>query len=141
VQPQDGNYLANFRLPPGTARGWNDVRLRLKKNRFGRTSRIAVDLPTLLDRIKVHGVCGGSTWRPGEVGDSLSCWVEGLPENADIANVRLWIGDCRLRVLWVGEAEAGVRQINASVPQGCGPGSFVVECGGVRSDGLEVKIL
>ena len=30
--------------------------------------------------------------------------------------------------------------INASVPAGCEPGEFVVECGGVRSNGLRVVV-
>lgn len=133
-------WHANFRVPPGTPRGWNDVRLRLKNSRFGNTVRIAMDMPVTVDRIAVRGARDGITAKLGEVGETLSCWVEGLPENADSANVRLWIGECKLRVLWVGEPDAsGMRQINGSVPAECGPGEFVVECGGVRSEGLMVQ--
>ena len=139
-QRQDGAWHANFRVPPGTARGWNDVRLRLRSSRFGRTLRIALDLPLPVERIGVRGVCDGATWRPNQVGQTLSCWVEGLPENADVANVRLWIGGRKLQVLWLAEADAsGVRQINASVPPACAAGEFRVECGGVSSAGVLVE--
>lgn len=136
----DGAWHANFRVPPGTPRGWNDVRLRLTNSRFGRTTRIAYDLPLHVERLHVRGVCDGVTWRPNEIGEALACWVEGLPENADIGNVRLWIGDCRLRITWIAEYDSsGVRQINASVPAACPSGEFVVECGGVRSTPVSVS--
>ncbi|HXA51207.1 MAG TPA: DUF1698 domain-containing protein [Candidatus Acidoferrum sp.] len=130
----DGAWQVNFRVPPGTPQGWNDVRLRLKSSRFGRTLRIAYDLPLHVERLHVRGVCDGVTWRPNEIGETLACWVEGLPENADIGNVRLWIGERRLRITWIADHDAsGVRQINASVPAACEGGDFAVECGGVRS--------
>lgn len=135
-----GDWHANFRIPPGTRQGWNDVRLRLKNSGFSKTLRIAVEVPVVVERIGVVGVRDGATWKEREVGETLSCWVEGLPENADPGNVRLWIGDCKLRGLWVGEAKAGVTQINASVPKGCGTGEFVVECGGVRSEAVPVTV-
>jgi tRNA (mo5U34)-methyltransferase len=130
----DGAWHANFRVPPGTPQGWNDVRLRLKNSRFGRTTRIAYDLPLHVDQLSVRGVCDGVIWRSNEIGETLVCWVEGLPENADIGNVRLWIGERRLRITWIADHDAsGVRQINASVPAACEGGDFAVECGGVRS--------
>lgn len=131
---EDGAWHANFRLPPGTPRGWNNVRLRLKNTRFGRTLRIAVDLPLEMESLTVRGVCDGATWRPNVIGETLSCWVEGLPENADIGNVRLRIGDRKLQVTWIADHDgSGVRQINAIVPPACAPGDFRVECGGVWS--------
>jgi tRNA (mo5U34)-methyltransferase len=138
--PEDGKFLANFRLPPGARQGWNDVRLRLKNSRFGNALRIAVDVPVVVEKIVVAGVCDGVTFRTGEAGETVSCWVEGLPENADLLNVRLSIGDRRLRAVWMGEPEAGLRQINALVPAGCTSGEFVAECGGVRSNGLPLVV-
>jgi tRNA (mo5U34)-methyltransferase len=135
----DGAWHANFRLPPGTPKGWNDLRLRLKNSRFGRTLQIAVDLPLQVESLTVRGVCDGVTWRPNEIGDTLSCWVEGLPQNADIGNVRLWIGDRKLPVTWMASHDAsGVRQINAAVPASCEAGDFCVECGGGRSEVIPV---
>ena len=135
----DGAWHANFRVPPGTPQGWNDVRLRLRKSGFGRTTRIAIDLPLHLDRLHVRGVCDGTAWTPNEVGGTLACWVEGLPENADLGNVRLWLGKQRLRLTWMaGHDASGVRQINAAVPPGCTGGDFQVECGGVRSGSVPI---
>jgi uncharacterized protein (TIGR03437 family) len=97
-------------------------------------------MPVVVERIVLLGVCDGVTFRTGEVGETLSCWVEGLPENADLLNVRLSIGERRLQALWMGQPEAGVRQINALVPAGCASGEFAAECGGVRSNGLPVVV-
>jgi hypothetical protein len=135
---EDGRYAANFRLPPGSAAGWNDVRLRLENSRFSQALQIAVDMPVVVERITVHGVCDGVTSRSGEIteGGYASCWVEGLPENCDYHNIRLWLGDSRLRITYVGEpGEKGIRQINGAVAQGCAKGEhpFRVECGGVSS--------
>lgn len=141
LRPENGGWHANFRLSPGTPRGWVDVRLRLKDTRFSRVMRIAVDVPVVAEKLVVRGVRDGATWRDGEAGTTISCWVEGLPENADRANVRLWIGDCRLNLLWIGEVEPGAWQVNASLPEDCAYGEFVVECGGARSDGLNIKVL
>jgi hypothetical protein len=42
-----------------------------------------------------------------------------LGENADRNSVRLWLGDDRLKVDWVGEPDSdGFRQINAQAPEG-----------------------
>ena len=87
----------------------------------------------------VNGVRDGATWEPNQAGDTLSCWVEGLPENAGMGDVRLWIGDCRLGVLWVGGNQSGARQINAGVPGDCPPGDFRVKCGGLFSAPVPVK--
>ena len=115
------------------------MRLRLTNSRFGRTLRIAVDLPLTVERLHLRGVCDGTTWQPNAVGETLACWVEGLPENADLANVRLWIGDRKLRILWMADHDAsGIRQINAAVPPAAAPGDFHMECGGVRSESVQV---
>ena len=131
---KDGAWHANFRVPPGTPRGWSSVRLRLKDSRYGATLRIAFDLPLAVEKLEVRGLCDGLTFTPGAVGETLSCWVAGLPENVDTANVRLWIGEQKLTVMWVGEEDAsGARQVNASAPAGCKAGEFRVECGGVSA--------
>jgi len=127
----DGAWHANFRVPPGTPQGWNEVRLRLKNSRFSTIKRIAVDMPLVVDHLAVQGVCDGITWTPNEVGETLTCWVEGLPENADIANVRLWLGGRKLPITWIAAHDAsGIRQINANVPPACPSGNFQVDCAG-----------
>jgi hypothetical protein len=107
------------------------VRLRLKNTSFSQTKRIAVDLPLLPQPLHIQGVCDGITWTPNEVGATLTCWVEGLPENADIANVRLYLAGRKLPITWIAAHDAsGVRQINANVPPASPSGDFQVECAG-----------
>ncbi len=65
---EGGLWQANFRVPPGTPGGWNDVRLRLKTSRFGSALRIAVDLPPATDRLLLRGVCDAETSRPNQGG-------------------------------------------------------------------------
>jgi tRNA (mo5U34)-methyltransferase len=137
---EDGRYGANFRLPPGSAAGWNQVRLRLKNSRFSQVLQIAVDMPVVVERITVHGVYDSVTWQSGEIrvteGAHATCWVEGLPENCDYHNIRLLLGDSRLPITFVGEPdERGLRQINAAISRDYAKGEhpFRVECGGVAS--------
>ena len=85
VRPVEvGDWMANFRLPPGLGSGWAAVRLRFADSGFGDTKlRIAVDLPPRVDGLKLQGVCDGKTWNAQEVrasdGEFMSCWVGGLP--------------------------------------------------------------
>lgn len=143
----NGLYMANFRLPPGTAAGWLPVRLRLRHSRFGQPLRIAVDVPPVTREIVVHGVCDSLSWKPGEiklVGEGyLSCWVLGLPENCDCDNVRLWVGEWRLRILAIAEPDAhGYWQINGVLPGDCGEGKlqFRVESGGGSSQPVWITL-
>jgi len=138
VRKIEGAWQANFRVPPGTPQGWSEVRLRLKNTRFGNALRIAVDLPLSPESIRVTGVSDAATWAADVTSGKLSCWVEGLPENADRHNVRLWLGAHRLRVLWVGEGEA--RQVNAAIPEDCPSGEYElrVECGGAKAETIKV---
>jgi tRNA (mo5U34)-methyltransferase len=146
VRPEpDGSWLANFRLPPGLAPGWHDVRLRLAASGYGRSFRIAVDLPAHTDSVAIQGACDGRTWTPGETAAEsfLSCWIAGLPENADRANTRVRLGGARLAVDYVGEADAtGLRQVNAAVPPEFAPGDYplTVECGSAGSASLTVRV-
>ena len=70
-------------------------------------------------------VYDGVAWTEGEVKVAgrgfVSCWVAGLPENVDRANVRAMLGNRRLDVDYVGEPNAeGCRQINIVVPADAG---------------------
>lgn len=141
----DGRWLANFRLPPGLAPGWHDVRLRLGTSSFGRSFRIAVDLPANADSVAIQGACDGRTWTRGETaaGSFLSSWIAGLPENADRANTRVRLNDTCLAVDFVGEPDAaGLRQVNAAVPAEfeSGDHALTVECGGVASAPMTVRV-
>lgn len=128
-----GEWLANFRLPPGLPPGWQPVRLRFADSAFGPERRIALDMPLTVEQLTLRGVADGLTWDPKvRIAHEgfLSCWVDGLPDNADRGNVRVQLGAERLRVLYVGEQTAQGRQINAAVPAHLTAGTypFHVEC-------------
>jgi tRNA (mo5U34)-methyltransferase len=146
VRPEpDGSWLANFRLPPGLPAGWHEARLRLATSAFGRSFRIAVDLPAHTDSVSIQGACDGRTWTPGEAaaGSFLSCWIAGLTENADRANTRVILGETRLAVDYVGAPDAaGLRQVNAAVPSEFEPGDHIltVECAEAVSPPMTVRV-
>jgi uncharacterized protein (TIGR03437 family) len=146
VRPEpDGSWLANFRLPPGLAPGWHDVRLRSAGSGFGRSFRIAVDLPVNAGVVAVQGACDGRAWTRGETspGSFVSVWAAGLPDNADRANTIVRLDERPLPVDYVGAADdAGLRQVNAAVPAEIGAGEFglSVECGGVRSQPWTMRV-
>jgi tRNA (mo5U34)-methyltransferase len=146
VAPDSGIYWAKFTLPPGLKTGWNDVRLRLPNSRFSAAQRIAIDMPRSAERIVIAGVRDSlhSEADCVNVTESgyLSCWVEGLPENADRGNLRLWLGDARMAITFAGEPIEGRRQINAKAPQDCPKGELPlrVECAGVMSEPVAVKV-
>jgi tRNA (mo5U34)-methyltransferase len=143
-----GVWVANFRLPPGLTSGWKDVRLRFAGTRFGKTFRIAVDMPLQVERLVLHGVCDGVTWSLGEAraanGGFVSSWVTGLPDNCDRGNVHATASGRRLRVEYIGAPDAeGRRQINAALPPDLPRGKhpFRVECGGVTSESLTLNVV
>jgi tRNA (mo5U34)-methyltransferase len=144
LKPEGVNtWVANFRLPPGLAKGWKTVRLRFADSGFGKTLRIAIDMPVRSEEMELKAVCDGKTWTPAEVTVAergyLACWVRGLPENADRHNVRVWLEERRLMVDWVGEPEpGGLRQVNAIVSADArrAKQKLRVECGGQSCDSV-----
>jgi hypothetical protein len=150
VRPDEGGkWLANFRLPPGLTSGWSPVRLRFADSAFGGTTlRIAVDQALRAERLVLNWICDGVTWTTDEVnasgGGFISCWVIGLPENCDRANVSVYLGEARLRVDYVSEPDPeGKRQINAVLPASTGKGehSVRVECGGVSTESRVIRVV
>jgi tRNA (mo5U34)-methyltransferase len=122
-------WVANFRLPPGLESGWQEVRLRLAGSPFGQAARIAVDIPLHAERLMTREVCGGRSWGQDRLQAAdegmLSLWVAGLPENADRANVRVYLADTRLAVDYVSPPDnGGFRQVNARVPNSFPPGDY-----------------
>jgi tRNA (mo5U34)-methyltransferase len=146
VRPEpDGSWLANFRLPPGLDPGWHDVRLRLASSTFGRSFRIAVDMPLSPGGLEIKGACDGHSWIPGETtpGSFVSCWIAGLPENADRANTRIQLGDTRLSVNYVGASDVpGLTQVNAVVAPTIATGDYplTVECAQHSSASLRLRV-
>lgn len=120
---EGGSWLLNTRVPPGLKPGWKTARLRVARSPYSNARRIAVDIPPSSEGLTVHGLCDGETWEKGEAREFLSCWISGLAENADTANLRLHWGGRRLELVFVSEPEAnGVRQVNARVPRDLPPG-------------------
>jgi len=147
VTPEGDSWRATFYLPPGLDPGWHTARLRFDDSQFGTEFKIAVDVPLAATEIDVKDVLDGVAWTKGavQVGDRgfLSCWAGGLPENADRANVRAWLGNRRLEVTYVGPPDVnGYRQVNAVVPGDVATDArlFHVECAGASSDALPVEI-
>ncbi len=142
-------WQASFRLPPGLDPGWHAVRVRTARSRFSNPAAIAVDIPLSTGPLRVTGGCDGKSLRPGEVsqdGDAfLSCWVAGLPPNADRGNVKLHLGGKRLEV-WMVAGDAGdgePRQVNARMPASFPKGRFdlVVQLGDTRSEPLSMRVV
>jgi len=132
VRPEAaGGWLANFRIPPGLTPGWHDVKLRFATSGFGQSFRIAVDMPPAVEKLSITTACDGQTWAPEiKAGGYVSCWVEGLPENADRANTIVRLNERKARVEYVGKG-----QINAEIPKDIeGRVEVTVECGGIRSE-------
>ncbi len=143
----DGKWLGNFRLPPGLRSGWNDVRLRFVDSDFSRTLRIAVDMPLQPGRVVLVGACDGHSFTVNTVTVAergwISSWVQGLPENCDRDNVRVFLDSMRLTTEFVGDQDAdGNRQINSVVSGDTAKGEHLlrIECAGVSSESLAVTV-
>lgn len=144
----DGKWMANFRKPPGLGMGWHEARLRFADSGFGRTMRIAADMPVRCGRLVLVGACDGTNWKVeaiavGECG-YLSSWVQGLPENCDRDNIRVVLDSTRLKIDFVGDEDGdGNRQINAVIPGNFGKGSHSlrIECAGACSESLAINIV
>ena len=135
TRQQGDTWLANFRLPPGLTAGWHEVRLRFADTSFGAVQRIAVDMPLLVSALTIREICDGATWKRDEITSPHAvCWVAGLPDNSDRANIRAWLGEIRLVVEHAGTTEPdGFRQINLRIPAGTsasGSQTLRLECGG-----------
>jgi tRNA (mo5U34)-methyltransferase len=140
-------WIANCRLPPGLDAGWTEVSVTVAGAAASNSLRIAVDIPVVTDRVVIAGVTDGFDWTPAEVhlGTSgfLSCWMDGLPENADRNNTRVVLGGTRLDIDFLGELdERGFRQANAFVPIALAEGEYElkVSCGGVESEGVVLRV-
>jgi tRNA (mo5U34)-methyltransferase len=144
----DGTWFGNFRLPPGLGGGWNDVRLRLADSDFGRTLRVAVDMPLRPRGVVLVGACDGNNFTVNTiaVGERgwVSSWVRGLPENCDRDNIRVLLDSTRLSIDFVGDEDSdGNRQVNAVIPGDTARGEhrLRIECAGASSESLSVKVV
>jgi tRNA (mo5U34)-methyltransferase len=125
-----GVWQASFKLPPGLAPGWHNVKVRVG-GAISNAMRIAVDMPVADSAIRISGVCDGTSWEPGILnlsnGNTLTAWIKGLPENADRANVRASLGGERLPVTFVSPEKGESRQVNIQVPAEVPSGALELE--------------
>ena len=137
-------WLATFKLPPGLAPGWHEVRLRTEGSAFTAPARIAVDIEPAADRLKIESLCDGRTWARNEVSSGfVSAWVTGLPETADLGNVRILIdGHAQVTLFIAQPDENGARQVNARLRAFVRPGAHIVtvQFGATRSQQVDCAV-
>ena len=145
--PDSGVHWAKFALPQGLQPGWNNIRLRFAGSRFSESLRIAVDMPVAPECVAIAGVRDSARWEADTLnlagGGYLSCWIDGLPENVDRGNLRLWLGYSPMEITFIGEPVEGRRQINAKAPAGSSPGELALcaGCGSVRSEPISIRVV
>lgn len=135
---EDQVWEAVFKLPPGLEPGMHEVRLRLAGTTAAAPRHIAVDLPVEAEALVIGSVCDGKTWNEiSSQTESISIWLNGLPQNADKNNVEVRVNGARLPVDYV-DPEGG--QINArlgsSMPS---PFEIEVKCGTCSSSPVAVN--
>ena len=143
----DGSWQSNFKLPPGLTPGWHDVRVRVGDSLPSNGKQIAVDIALPESPIRITGVCDGKTWARSELnlnsGETLSLWIEGLPDNADANNLGVSLDGHRLRIIHIEAPRTEPRQVNVQVPTAVPSGTSSIEAvlGNQRSQAVEVRIL
>jgi tRNA (mo5U34)-methyltransferase len=126
---EENRWRMNFKLPLGLGPGWHDVRIRVRDSHWSNSVRIAVDLPLDSQGVHVIAVCDSHSWAQGIIDlprGEISAWAAGLPDNADIQNVKVYAGGLRHEVTYVEprEGASGGRQINIRLRDGVGPGKY-----------------
>ena len=125
-----GDWQVKFKLPPVDGPNWHDVRLRIGESLPSSPFQIAIDLPMHSGPLTINRVQDGTLWThsfwDSTKGDVISVWAEGLPDNADRANVRVLLNGLPLNTQYVEPHRTDrPRQINAKV--GFEPNSGPVE--------------
>jgi hypothetical protein len=123
VEKYEGTaWHVSFRLPPGLAPGWHEVRLCTVRSGFSNACRIAVDIPLEVGDFAIVSVCDSRNWCASEVhligGEEsgfLTLWVRGLAGTADRNNLRLYCEGSRIPVDFISPG-SDVRQVNVRLP-------------------------
>jgi tRNA (mo5U34)-methyltransferase len=131
-----GYWQVNFMLPPGLPPGWHPVRLGNSN-----ALELAVDVPLDVRELRIDTVCDAVSWDKGRMSLAnlfLSTWVEGLPKNADVHNVKAYLDGQRQPVTYVGAGG----QVNFRVSIGiAGAHEVTVGCGPVLSNPVPVEFV
>ncbi len=150
LETKPRSWLVTFKLPPGLAPGWHQVRLRLADSEFSNAQRIAVDMLPAAGPIRVVGIRDGVDWRGNEVcvrqgGQGfLSIWLAGLPDNADRNNVKVLVDGRRQHIEFVSEQDhSGYRQANIPLHELSAPhrATVVVHFGDARTEPVEIDMI
>ena len=155
-------WQVNCKLPPGLAPGRHAVTLRTTCSPWGNSVRIGVDLsaeqrrqrpaPTAASNIRIAIVTDGKTWQRNlvhigvhtGVDSCISLWVSGLPEEAAMDTIAVWLDGDDLPAVFLSKPDAqGLRQINAMLPSGAQPGGYAVAVAfrDAVSDAVPVKLV
>ena len=132
ARKEGGYWQMNFKLPPGLRPGWHPVRIGNSN-----AIEIAVDVPLEVSALKIASACDALTWERDRVSSGhLSVWVKGLPRNADVRNVRVFVDSARQRVTYVGaDGQVNIR-LSGIDP---GPRTVQISCGGVEAPPVAVE--
>ena len=133
---EGGHWQVNFRLPPGLAPGWHEVRVG-----DSNAVEIAVDVPPEGGELRIDNVSDGVNWEQGRMSlanEFLSIWVDRLPRNADVHNVKAYVDGERQQVTYVG----GDGQINLRISgAAAGQHEVSIACGGAQSNAVGVEFV
>jgi len=147
LQLSPGHWQIDFPLPPGLATGWHPASVRIRDSQPSNTLRVAIDLPLHVGPYRVVGVADAISGVPNKIEHRperfVSIWLEGLPENADCHNVRVYLGTTLLDAVYLDRAGSREpRQLNAKLPRHLEPGvaELVVCVGERRTDPFEVTL-
>jgi tRNA (mo5U34)-methyltransferase len=152
VALRDGTWQVNFKIPPGLAPGWNDVRVRTTSSPWSNPSKFALDMPVEVASVAITSAADGKSWTPFEVRLSseaknaavLSLWIEGLPENRDHRNLHIRLGDHVLEADSFAPWELGKpAQVNVFLPEDVTPGTYplTVAIGGVTAAPVSIRLV
>ena len=147
VKRRDDYWDATFKLAPGLAPGWHQASIRIGAGGRSNARPLAIDMPLAAGHISIHGVSDGQTWKQNEIdsrrGNVIAMWLAGLPENADMNNVRAFLDGKRIPVVFVERANAGeARQVNAAIPRGSSAGmrEITVSVGQIVSPPASLRV-
>ncbi len=145
ITEREGLWVANFHVPPGLPVGWHPVRVRTVESAWSNSLRIAIDLECSAASLHIKSICDARTWAPDSAsqGGHVSLWIAGLPDNADVVNVHVDIGDWTHLPEYVSNhCDDRGRQVNVELRDGIGPGVYNVcaQFGSTRSSPVRLTV-